>query len=520
MRYLFLSLSAIVILCFSCTSDTDLFSEVLLNDKDVNIEEAVDEETADEETTDEETAGDDKENDKENDNSLTGNHIFYVTTTGIESNSGKTESEAWSIEKAFSSAKSGNIIYVKAGNYGDTSVEVANSGSNGNPIRFIGYKDIPGDIKSNNAPTVTFEDYKNNNDGFDSNEMPTLVGTRIENEGLGRGIKLFDKHYIELENFQIKFYKTNIVNRGGKYCKFTNIITTDAGDFNLNHTDMYDDTGRNMTGNGLTIEDGDYNIVKNSMAINCGMRGFQIENGSDYSEHYNSFVYSDNNVNSTDYYYLIYDSKYVVLDNIYVERAEGMHHIGHGICFKDGAQNNILRNSKVKNTRIELSFDNVSNNVVENCIIEGGVDKIGCISVANGAHDNIFKNITVTDATGGVKFEDWIDGDGDVASNAGYNNEFVDCIFSGMEYGVAFFFWDVLNTEAYDNTFRNCSFDNFDVLFQINRPNRSNSFISCSFSNIEGLINSRSKTGLYPDFPLDAIFENSEVYNLGFQLPD
>jgi hypothetical protein len=519
MRTLFLSLSSIVILCYSCTSDTDLFSEVLLNNDDVNIEEAVDEETTDEETSNDETT-DDENTDKDDTEFPTGENIFYVTVDGSDNNNGKSEAEAWNIQKAFTTIKAGQILYIKAGNYGGLELEVFNSGQSGKPIKFIGYKSFPNDIQSTNGPTISFQNYKDNNDGFDVNAMPTFIGNRIDDEGQGSAIVMFDKNYIHLENLQVKFYKSNIVNRGGKYCRFKNIITTDAGDFNMNHTDMYDDTGRNMTGQGLTIAHGDYNVIENSIAINCGMRGFIVENGSDYTEHYNSSVYSDNNINSTDYYYLIYDSKYAILDNIYVERAEGMHHIGHGICFKDGAQNNILRNSKVKNTRIELSFDNVSNNVVQNCIIEGGNDQIGCISVANGAHDNLFNNVTVVDATGGVKFEDWIDGSGDGASNAGYNNEFVDCTFSGMEYGVAFLFFDVLNTEAYDNTFRNCTFDNFDVLFQINRPNRDNSFISCSFSNIEGLINSRSKTGLYPDFPLDATFENSKVFNLGFELPN
>ncbi len=449
-----------------------------------------------------------------------GDHVFYVSTNGNVANSGKTEKEPWNIEIAFKNATAGDTILISAGNYGNVDLLVGNSGNSQEGIYFIGYKEYPFDTVTTGVSSVSYEDYKSNNDALDSDILPTFIGNRTNDVGIGSAIRMFDKDYIHLENIQVQYYKSNIVNRGGKHCVFKNIITTDAGDFNIDNSDKNGNSGFNMTGQGLTIDDGDYNIVRDCLVINCGMRGVIVENGSEYTEHYNSKVYSDNDINSTDYYYLISsNSSHALLDNIYVERAKGMHHIAHGICLKDGANNNVIRNCTVVNTRIELSFDDVTNNLVEDSIIIGRDEAIGCISVANGAHHNTFRNVTVENVAGGVKFEDWIDGDGDGASNAGHHNQFINCTFKSMEYGVAFYFWDVLYTEAYNNSFTNCNFEDLKVLFQINRPNRDNIFENCSFKNIPDLVNSRSKNGLYPEFELNAKFYNSQKVNLGFELP-
>lgn len=516
--------------CLSCASESDFYQTIQeLNDsliEDVSEEENSAEEIDDNsnETEEEELPADDtstKEDESDpTENFIYSENVFYVSVDGQASNSGKTEQEPWSVEHAFRTAKAKDTIFIKAGNYGNVDLLVTNSGNSEGGIFFIGYFQFPLDVISNGAATVTYEDYKQNNDSFDTNILPTFIGNRTNNIGLGSAIRMFDKDYIHLENLQVQYYKSNIVNRGGEYCVFKNIITTDAGDFYIENSDKDGNSGFNMTGQGLTIDDGDYNVVRDCLAINCGMRGVIVENGSEYTQHYNNKVYSDNGINATDYYYLISsNSSHAILDNIYVERAEGMHHIAHGICLKDGANNNIVRNCTVVNTRIELSFDDVTENLVEDSIVIGRDEHVGCISVANGAHHNTFKNVTVEKAAGGVKFEDWIDGDGDGASNAGHHNEFINCTFKGMEYGVAFYFWDVIYTEAFDNTFTNCSFENLEVLFQINRPNRNTIFESCNFENISDLINSRSKNGLYPDFELDAKFYNSTTSNLGFTLP-
>lgn len=509
----------------SCASETDLYQTVQdLNEfskEDTSVEADNSDET--EETEEDELPTDDtainEDESEPSENFIYSEQVFYVSIDGKASNSGKTEREPWSVEHAFQIAKANDTIFIKAGNYGSVDLLVSNSGNSQGGIFFIGYYQYPLDVNSNGASTVSYEDYKSNNDGFDTSLLPTFVGNRTNDIGLGSAVRMFDKDYIHLENLQVQYYKSNIVNRGGKHCVFKNIITTDAGDFYIENSDKNGNSGFNMTGQGLTIDDGDYNVVRDCLAINCGMRGVIVENGSEYTEHYNTKVYSDNEINATDYYYLISsNSSYAILDNIYVERAKGMHHIAHGICLKDGANNNIVRNCTVVNTRIELSFDDVTENLVEDSTIIGRDEQVGCISVANGAHHNTFKNVTVEKAAGGVKFEDWIDGDGDGASNAGHHNQFIDCNFKGMEYGIAFYFWDVIYTEAYDNTFTNCSFENLEVLFQINRPNRNTVFESCNFENISDLINSRSKNGLYPDFELDAKFYNSTTSNLGFTL--
>ena len=54
----------------------------------------------------------------------TGDNVYYVTTEGKSSNNGKSEQSAWDIEHGFKTAKAGDIIHIKAGNYGSKNLIV------------------------------------------------------------------------------------------------------------------------------------------------------------------------------------------------------------------------------------------------------------------------------------------------------------------------------------------------------------------------------------------------------------
>ena len=109
----------------------------------------------------------------------TGPNVFYVSTSGVSTNNGKTESTAWDISHSFKTAKAGDIIHIKAGNYGNKNLIVANSGTSSNPIKFIGYANQPGDVVSNQGSTFSY------GESVDASKMPLIQGNRTNNEGKG-----------------------------------------------------------------------------------------------------------------------------------------------------------------------------------------------------------------------------------------------------------------------------------------------------------------------------------------------
>ena len=72
--------------------------------------------------------------------------VYYVATNGSNVNPG-TQALPWSITYAFSTAASGDTVYIKAGNYGAVNLVV----QNGNTA-FIGYTNNPGDLSWINQP--------------------------------------------------------------------------------------------------------------------------------------------------------------------------------------------------------------------------------------------------------------------------------------------------------------------------------------------------------------------------------
>ncbi|MBA6314707.1 Ig-like domain-containing protein [Cellulophaga baltica] len=458
----------------------------------------------------------------------TGANIKYVTTTGKSTNTGATEASAWSISHAFNTAKAGDIVYIKAGNYGAVNLVVKNSGNASNPIQFIGYKTNPGDIESINGPTVSYQDYKNNGNKLDATVMPTIIGNTINDEGQGTGIKS-TKSYIQFSNFQISNYEKNIFAEEGTQILIKNIISTDAGDFNIDH--MYvpksewkagdpgtTTAGLEYSGWGVVLY-GTNSQIENSIVINAGAEGFHIR--GDNHKHNNNKVYSDSKINPCDYYYLITDANYNTLDNIYVERVGDLAHAGHGLVLKVRATNNNINNCKSKNTAIETSFDGVNNNNFYNCHITGGIDKNGAFLIANGSHHNTYTNCSTDDAEG-VQFSDWKDGleSGTGLTNAGHDNKFINCVFKNQKSAINLYWWDqsaFIQSAAYSNTFENCEFKNLDYLFEVDRINYNNSVKNSTITNVKELRYSQNKSNV--SLSLGFTFTNVSIIDSNIKLP-
>ena len=457
---------------------------------------------------------------------LTGKNIFYVTTDGKSSNSGANESVAWNIAHAFKKAKAGDIIYIKAGNYEGIELLVSNSGTATNPIKFIGYKRTPGDIVSNNGSTYTYEDYKSNSNSLNAAEMPLLQGKRSNMVGTGIAIRNYKKDYIHLENFMIRHYEYGIFSQG-KHTTFKNIISSDHGDFHpsrsyLNGTK---ELHANLTGNGIWITATENMEMIDCLAINNGARGISIISTTNSTIN-NNKVYSDNNINPTDYYILLYRSNSNKLNNNLVKRVGNLSHPGHGIGLKVDSNYNTFTNCRAEGTSFELN-NRVSFNTFKDCHVEGqGITQSGGWKITNYSHDNEFINCS-NNRGEGIMFADWVEGDGNNGINtAAFNNTFRNCTITNIvthSGAIIDFNWNNSSGQrtsyARNNQFIDCTFSGAKSLFKVDRVNQGNKIINCKLSNIEQLRMSK-----YPknnDINLDVEFSNtSAVKNVGFKIPN
>ncbi len=437
---------------------------------------------------------------------------FFVTTNGSPDNDGLTEATAWSIEHAFETAVAGNIIYIKAGDYGNKQLIVDNSGLEDKPIQFIGYTNTPGDIITNDQGS-TF----NYGDALNPNIMPLISGIVQNGEGQGDGI-IANENYIEISNFQITKYDRGLIT-SGDYCAFKNIVITEIGDFNPSHSFPTGTSNPQLNYSGFAMSlEGNHTKVSDCFVLNAGAEGIRISLGR-FQVHERNKVYSDNNINPSDYYYLITNgARSNTFRDCYIERVGNLEHEGHGLSLKVDASLNEFYDVSIKNTKIECSFSEVFDNVFERCTIEGGSDRTGLILVANGAHNNIFRECTIDNA-GGITFRDWNDGFADSRdeTDAGNNNQFISCVVKNGKVGINFDIWDELGAVAHNNTFTDCEFRDLDNLFFVNRPNELNRMENCIVENVTAFSASVFKNNKYTlDFQFD---ENTQFINNGFDKP-
>lgn len=415
---------------------------------------------------------------------ISGDNVYFVTTSGKSTNNGSSESTAWSLKQAFLAARAGDIVYVKGGNYGSLNLSVSNSGTVDKPIMFIGYYSTPGDINAVNGST-----YKYGN-SLNPMAMPLISGNTVS--GIGQGTGMFiNRNYIKIKNFQLTRYTTGL-NSTGIYNEFDNIVASEMGDFNPSHSYPTGTSNAflNYSGSGIIIN-GNYSQLTNSLVLNCGAQGITVSGGKYQYHNYNK-IYSDSQLNPCDYYYLFANgASFNKVENAMIERIGDLTHNGHGLVLKVEAMDNNFINCEIRNTSLECSFTGVKNNSFDKCIVVGGSDFDGGILIANGANNNTFREC-VLDRTKGIGFGDWKDGlqDSRDAADAGNNNKFISCIVKNSKAGINFNSWDRLNTYAHDNIFENCHFLNLETLFQVDRPNRDNKIINSTIEKVKKLSSS------------------------------
>jgi len=442
--------------------------------------------------------------------------VYYVAVGGSSGNDGLTPQAPWSIDHAFTTATAGDTVHVKAGDYGEQFLVVANSGTPGNPIAFVGYTDIPGDVVSSNGSTISY------GEPLSPETMPLLESIRVNSEGSGTAISANLNSHIVIENFQIRYYELGIHAQGGQ-TTIRNVIAVEQGDFNPAHSypSGTDNAFLNYSGRGIVVH-GDGALVENCLVVNAGAEGIIARSGSGITLR-NNAVYADQNVNPTDYYVLIANGTTdSLVENTTVERVGNLLHGGHGICLKgnEPVTGNVVEGFNVTNTNVEVQFPLVSNNTLRNGTINrppGGDNDNTALVLANGSHHNTYENIVIDG--GNVSFRDWDDGLSGDEKNSSDDNVLRNLIVKNNLSGIAFHYFHVNNhpSAADNNVFENCLFVDLDFLFEIDRANSNTQLINTIIHDVGAY--SLQRITANPLYPIDVSFAHTNFSSVGFAVP-
>ncbi len=431
---------------------------------------------------------------------------YYVTVSGKSTNNGLSEGSAWNLEHAIKTASAGDVVYVKAGNYGNLKLIPNSAGTSDRPIKFIGYSNTPGDIVSNNGSTFKY------GDRVDANKMPLLKGNAYQNRIAIR----IQKDYVEIHNFQIQGYNSGLV-LNGNYSLLKNIITYATGPQNVNSGSG---KGIMVYGNNARLEDCfDYNSTSQGITLS----------GSKSSNISHCKVYSDNKINPNGYYILLNGgtSNSVVEDCIVYRDKDADEHRGHGLVLKDLATNNTIKNSSTYNTGIMVNFSGVKYNTFENINVQGSYSSdaneySSNISINNGANNNTFENIYIKDSGRAIKFYEFDDGYVGEGGNrdlsqGGSNNKFINIQVNKAKNIIAAMSPRVGKSAfSNNNEFINCSFKNiYGTPFFSYQSMSNTKLVNCSFENIPN----RQLVVSYRGGSMPLNFNGCSFLNVGFPIP-
>jgi len=415
-------------------------------------------------------------------------NIFYVSTAGNNGNSGTSESKSWkTISYASGKLKEGDILYIKAGDYGDDPIRVTSKGKATNPIKIIGYKKSPDDISR------MYYSHGNNRN-LNSSEMPL-----IEGKGSGKGIFIgASTSNLIIRNIQIENFQYGIDSEG-KEVIFDNLLVKDCTLFGI-HIKSKEKESRHRIINSTVLN-----------GYNSAMRLFYDFNMVD-----NCKVYGDDNSSydaNPDYYISIYQGSYVIIRISYIHRDKALRQTGHGISLKasnERTEYNLIENCHVDGLRggLEFRHSKVKYNVARNILFTNGGDKLnaGGIKFQDGASFNIAENCVIKGINHGILFKNSGEDSSPEGKKSGSNNNVINSTFNDCN------IWLIADegngstgNEFINNTIYKC------VIFtDISIPfNNTNKYIN------NALVGSRSNSPRSSKME----FSNNNFWNNGFSIP-
>ena len=418
---------------------------------------------------------------------------YYVTTTGNNTNDGLTENTAWSLSHAFATAVAGDVVAVKAGNYGALQINTTRNGTAANPIKFIGYTTTPGDIGVTTGSTYTYADWLSNSSDLPDNVMPHLeLNPTNNNPNNGDDAFTINHSYIELHNFMISEFEIGVqVNASN--VTLNNIIGDQFGNWDPNATgwnaiqDSFSYTHRD--GYGIDIN-ANNTTVTNSLIIDAGFVTFFIK--SDNNTFENVVGVAERTGNGADYIWDFYGSNGNTIKGCTGRRTYGSATLGHrsrALSFQVQSDNNTLIDFVSVNGRIQIEdsrnnyFENISMTTANGADGENSVQ----IQVYGQSNDNVWNGF-VLDGGGGISFlGDTTDsGQRTPWNGAGDNNYFINGKVSNLNSysgnaAVSFHRLGTAGKTGGTNYFIGVTFDDIPWIINANRDGTAN-FYNCSFS--------------------------------------
>jgi hypothetical protein len=442
-----------------------------------------------------------------------GQEVYYVSNSGSAANTGLSEGSPWTLAKAFTDARPGDVVWIKKGIYSNLKLTINISGTSSAKITFKGYNSTINDVNSTTSPTHDW------GDAVDANELPLLRETRaVANVGTGTALQINGSHLV-FENIKFQYYATTI-RVSGNNNTLDNIHVHEAGDLS---GAAGSGVGRlAYSGKGIQVF-GAFNTLTNIFVEKCDAEGIAIKGNDNVLNGIE--VHESQNVNPMDYYLLVQGGSRNEIYNTLIWRHGNLSHYGHGISFKspNPTQNNVVQGFVINNTNLEVAYQGSSNNIFRDGVITrladgGGSDNIGGILLTNASHSNHFQDIFVDNSM--IRFAAWLDGlPGLQTGLSSYNNTFNRVTVNSPWSAVAFYFFgqEQYASPANNNKFYNCTFhrmatSNFSQrwLFERSRANSGTEFTNCIFSGFTSYGSPRSAS---PGYTVNATWTKNNLFN-------
>lgn len=377
---------------------------------------------------------------------------YYVATNSGASNSNPgTQASPWrTIAYAASKAVAGDTVMIKAGNYGNEYVVVANSGT--------------GESKR-----ITLEGYGG------TVQLGTLPNPRTLPPETEIGISIKNKKYITLKNLNLTWYFDCIKVENSEYVTCDNIYVDKCG-------------SQKWLGHGIIYLSTKYSKILNCTVLDAG--GNNVDLGRC------SYCLIDNlktlgtlketNTFATDYYCVLWCCNDCVVQNSYAEDTLASWKGNHGFIIKDLNNTPHSQNNKIVDCTA-ISFEecfSVAHLAHDNEFIRCVADNTrvpntiaAALNCRNGAYNNTFRDCIAKGRIFTVGLGSY--SEGNAVNKAG--NKFINCTISsnGEAGSAAVFFWQTSNT-----VFENCVFDKANYFGRYIGTNTGISLKNCIFTGM------------------------------------
>lgn len=305
----------------------------------------------------------------------------FVTVSGAGIHNGTVGNE-WTLSEACKNATSGMCVWIEKGDYGSDNFIVANNGTINSPIKFIGYKNSPGD-----KPVLSFVPTT----VFSASDMPYIHSI----SSVGIGLDIAYNEYVIIRNIQVEGYYYTIKSDNSNYTVLDNVYARGG------HGVIY----------GLGNSSGTNQRVINSYVSNASGWGIVLAGERHLVE--GCYVSSNYNV-GMDYSISINGAKMINSGGHIVRNNEIYHsvleksHRGHGITLYGIKPHSwsLVENCTITNIRQCLE---ARRNLVNDCtwrnidIISDGYNGNIAINISS-ARRNVFDNIRMVDGEIAIRF--------------------------------------------------------------------------------------------------------------------